>query len=458
MKGGVSRFSPSEFAARMNSAPVQEDAFARKSGDTDYASGGDDFEKLADDIRAYLSAPRGLTDEERRKYSELLNRAVLGFPQERQQVLAVIEDRLIRLRIHGNGGWRHPFATLAEALFAEVVGLNVLELVLAEREGLEEIQVVGERIYEVRHGRTVLSAYAFDSMRDVERIQQNLVLYNNDRINSRKRWAEVMLRDGSRVTMTGFGFTSKPTLTIRFYTVRTFSLQALCKPAYRTLDERMSSLLLAVLRARFNLIIIGATNSGKTNLMKALIAELPAEERIVTIEGRFEMMLGRDFPDRNIIEYEIEEEGGGHGPEQAFKLALRQSPQRIIHAEIRDDDANIYVRACTRGHTGSMSTVHANRLEDVPEAITDMCMLDGRGMNPERLVKRITEFVTEIGIEMRFHNGRRVIQRIGELEWREGAVSVRNLALYDETRDCWTFPEEPSAQAGMRLSECGGER
>lgn len=457
MKGGASRFSPSEFAARMNSAPVQGEDEAPQSGAAEQAAGGDDFEKLADDIRAYLSAPRGLTEEERRKYGEILNRAVLGFPHERQQVLAVIEDRLIRLRIHGNVGSRHPFASLAEALFAEVVGLNVLELVLAEREGLEEIQVVGERIYEVRRGSTVLSAYAFDSVRDVERIQQNLVLYNNDRINPRKRWAEVMLRDGSRVTMTGFGFTSKPTLTIRFYTIRTFSLQTLCKPAYRSLDERVASLLQAVLRARFNLIIIGATNSGKTNLMKALIAELPAEERIVTIEGRFEMMLSRDFPDRNIIEYEIEEEDG-HGPAQAFKLALRQSPQRIIHAEIRDDDANIYVRACTRGHTGSMSTVHANRLEDVPEAITDMCMLDGRGMNPERLVKRITEFVTEIGIEMRFLNGRRVIQRVGELEWREGAVSVRNLALYDETRDCWTYPDQPSAEAGRRISECGGER
>ena len=55
-------------------------------------------------------------------------------------------------------------------------------------------------------------------MRELERIQQNLVLFNNDTLNPRKRWAEVVLRDGSRVTMTGFGFTAEPTLTIRFYT------------------------------------------------------------------------------------------------------------------------------------------------------------------------------------------------------------------------------------------------
>lgn len=410
-----------------------------------------EFAKLADEIRTYLSAPHGLGEEERRQYSETLNRAVLGYSQEREQVLAVITDRLIRLRIHGTANVQHPYQTLAEALFAEVIGLSVLELVLSDKEGLEEIQVVGERIFVVKNGVTAPSPYRFDSIREVERIQQNLVLYNNDRINPRKRWAEVMLRDGSRVTMTGFGFTANPTLTIRFYTVRSFSLETLSNPAYRTMNERIRQLLRALLAARFNLVIIGPTNSGKTNLMKALIAELPDEERIITIEGRFEMMLGRDFPSKNVVEYMTDEEDAYHRSDQAFKLALRQSPQRIIHAEIRDLDANIYVRACTRGHSGSMTTVHANRLEDVPEAITDMCMLDGRGMNAERLTKRITQYVTEIGIEMSYLRGRRVISRIGELCWEDGQAYVRDWVRFDEALNDWSYPLPPSAKAANRL-------
>lgn len=410
-----------------------------------------EFAKLADEIRTYLSAPHGLGEEERRQYSETLNRAVLGYSQEREQVLAVITDRLIRLRIHGTANVQHPYQTLAEALFAEVIGLSVLELVLSDKEGLEEIQVVGERIFVVKNGVTIPSPYRFENIREVERIQQNLVLYNNDRINPRKRWAEVMLRDGSRVTMTGFGFTANPTLTIRFYTVRSFSLETLSNPAYRTMNERIRQLLRALLAARFNLVIIGPTNSGKTNLMKALIAELPDEERIITIEGRFEMMLGRDFPSKNVVEYMTDEEDAYHRSDQAFKLALRQSPQRIIHAEIRDLDANIYVRACTRGHSGSMTTVHANRLEDVPEAITDMCMLDGRGMNAERLTKRITQYVTEIGIEMSYLRGRRVISRIGELCWEDGQAYVRDWVRFDEALNDWSYPLPPSAKAANRL-------
>lgn len=453
MKGMNSRFSPTEFASQMQAE--RNRLMAESSPEGGSSSAEEEFARLAEEIRAYLSAPHGLTEDERRQYSEVLNRAVLGFPQEREQVLAVIADRLIRLRIHSLNHGQHPYGTLAEALFAEVVGLNVLELVLANKEGLEEIQVVGSRIYEVRGGLPTLSPYRFDGVREVERIQQNLVLYNNDRINPRKRWAEVMLRDGSRVTMTGFGFTACPTLTIRFYTVRNIRLQTLSSPEYRTINERMQDMLKAILAARFNIVIIGATNSGKTNLMKALIAELPDEERMITIEGRFEMMLGRDFPTKNIIEYETDEDDAAHRSDQAFKLALRQSPQRIIHAEIRDVDANIYVRACTRGHTGSMTTVHANMLEDVPEAITDMCMLDGRGMDPARLTKRIAEYVTEIGIEMRYVNGRRIVSRIGELGWEDGQIRVRDWARFDANSDDWTYPAELSGKAAARLLAAG---
>lgn len=447
------RFSLAEFAARVRTEGEMEPDTPVSGEEVEQSESAENFERLAGEIRTYLSAPRGMTEDERRQYSETLNRAVLGFPLEREQVLAVIEDRLFRLRMQSLPDYKHPYGSLAEALFAEVVGLHVLELVLANRVGLEEIQVLGDRIYEVRGGMASISEFRFASVRDVERIQQNLVLYNNDRINPRKRWAEVMLRDGSRVTMTGFGFTSSPTLTIRFYTVRHYGLEALSAPPYRTLSEEMRGMLLAALHGRYNMVFIGPTNSGKTNLMKAMIAELPDEERVVTIEGRFEMMLGRDFPGKNIVEYETSEEDPAHGAAQAFKLALRQSPQRIIHAEIRDDDANIYVRACTRGHAGSMTTVHANRLEDVPEAIADMCMLDGRGMNPERLTKRIAEYVTELGIELKIWRGRRIVSRIGEIQWADGEVRVREWAVFDESKDAWFYPNPLPARAADWLGK-----
>jgi pilus assembly protein CpaF len=296
------RFSPAAFSSQIRALEQDQSGVNEEK-----QSGEQDFVRLAEDIRSYLAMPRGVTEDERRQYNEKLNRAVIGYTEEREQILAVIAERLLRQRIHELPGYQHPYSSLAEALFAEVIGLSVLELVLLNREGLEEIQVVGTRIFEVRDGSSRPSAYAFESEREVERIQQNLVLYNNDRFSPRKRWAEVMLRDGTRVTMTGYGYTSQPTLTLRFYTVRKFHLDALCEPQYGTMSREIRDMVLAVLKARFNVVVIGPTNSGKTHFIKAMIGELPDEERIITIEGRHEMMLRRDFPSKNTVEYEADE-------------------------------------------------------------------------------------------------------------------------------------------------------
>jgi pilus assembly protein CpaF len=230
-----------------------------------------------------------------------------------------------------------------------------------------------------------------------------------------------------------------------------FNLSTLCKSDYATLNKPMKLILEVMLRSCFNMVVTGPTNSGKTNLIKALVSEMPDHERLITIESRYELMLKRDFPSKNIIEYEIDEEDELHSGSQAFKLALRQSPKRICHAEIRDADANIYVRACTRGHEGSITSVHANVLEDVPDAITDMCMLDSRGMDPERLRKRITEYVTQIGLEMGVVEGKRKLLRIGEYVYRDGVIQVRDIVRYDYVNRAWTFKDKLSQRAAARI-------
>lgn len=411
------------------------------------------FKNLVDDMRSFLVSYHGRDEHESMRYNEMLNRAIIGFPEDKERLLALINDQLIKRRIHDVPPPHAQYKTLAEAIFAEVIGLNVLELILNHKDGLEEIQVVGRRIFEVRNGEAKPSQYEFATLQDVERIQQNLLLFNHDTMNVRKKWSEAMMSDGSRITLTGFGFTAEPTITIRFYTLKMFDLQSLCRTEIGTINEQIKNLLLAFIHCYFNLVIIGATNTGKTSLIKAMISEMPAHERIVTIEARHELFLHRDFPQRNIIEYEVDEETDYHSSKQAFKLALRQSPKRIVHAEIRDEDANIYVRACTRGHSGSMTTLHANELEDVPATITDMCMLDHRSMNPLRLTKRITEYVTQIGIHMSIVDGKRKLVRIVEYAFQDHDVKTRTIVQYDRLAKTWLFPQPLSAKAARRIIE-----
>lgn len=132
------------------------------------------FQRLVDEIRNFLASFGGNTEDERIRYSEVLNRAILGFPEDKNWLLAMINDQLIKRRIHDIPPPNPKYKTLADAIFAEVIGLNILEVILKDKEGLEEIQVVGRQIFEVRQGESVPSVYQFKSMKEVERIQQNL--------------------------------------------------------------------------------------------------------------------------------------------------------------------------------------------------------------------------------------------------------------------------------------------
>lgn len=445
------RFSVLAYAGRRKEGIPSRLGQTADSGHPLPNEGDEAFSRLTEEIRGELTSPRGRTEEERQEHTETLNGAVLGYETDRRKVFAIIQDILAKKRVQETAPRSGRYGSLAEAVFSEIVGWSVLELVLKDKEGLEEIQVVGRSVFEVRGGVSRPSPYRLDSVKELERLQQNLVLFNGDTLNLRKRWAEVSLRDGSRVTMTGFGYTSLPTLTIRFYIVQSFSLTSLYSDDLETMTARMADLLRCLIRSGFNLVVIGPTNSGKTSLIKALIAEMPDHERLITIESRYELAIKRDFPEKNVIEYEIDEEDQRHDGRQAFKLALRQSPKRICHAEIRDVDANIYVRACTRGHEGSITTVHVNGLEDAPDAITDMCMMDGRGMDPKRLVRRITEYVTQIGLEMAIVNGKRKLVRIGEYEYKDGDVCVRDIVRYNFVSNDWSYPADFSSHALTRI-------
>ena len=112
-------------------------------------------------------------------------------------------------------------------------------------------------------------------------------------------------------------------------------------------------------RARKNIIISGATGSGKTTLSKALIVEIPLDQRIITIEDTPELVV----PHRNRVALRYSKDGQGAakaGPKELLEACLRMRPDRILVQELRDGTAFTYLRNVNSGHPGSITTVHAD--------------------------------------------------------------------------------------------------
>ncbi len=121
--------------------------------------------------------------------------------------------------------------------------------------------------------------------------------------------------------------------------------------------------------SRKNILISGATGSGKTTIAKALIQMIPANERLLTIEDTRELTL----PQRNVVHMMYSKDGQGLaqiGPKQLLESALRMRPDRILLQELRDGTAFFYLRNVNSGHPGSITTVHANSAAAAFEQLT----------------------------------------------------------------------------------------
>ena len=114
---------------------------------------------------------------------------------------------------------------------------------------------------------------------------------------------------------------------------------------------------------RKNILVSGPTGSGKTTWTKALIREIPGDERLITIEDARELVLDR-HPNHVRLFYSKDDQGVARvSPKQLLESCLRMKPDRILLAELRAEEAFDYLRNVNSGHPGSITSVHAASAE-----------------------------------------------------------------------------------------------
>jgi len=157
-----------------------------------------------------------------------------------------------------------------------------------------------------------------------------------------------------------------------------FAGTAAAGPVRRPLDQELAQLhqagewgafLKLAVRARKTIVVTGDTGSGKTTLAKALVREIPLEERLITIEDTAEFV---GMPHRNVVALFYSKGGQGIAQVQSEELieaALRMRPDRVLMQELRDGAAFTFVRSIAAGHPGSITTCHARSAEGAFDAL-----------------------------------------------------------------------------------------
>ncbi len=168
---------------------------------------------------------------------------------------------------------------------------------------------------------------------------------------------------------------------------------------------------LAVLSRR-NILISGATGSGKTTLSKALVAAIPREERLLTIEDAAELVV----PHPNCVRLLYAKDGQGLskiGPRELLESCLRMRPDRILLQELRDGTAFFYLRNVNSGHPGSITTVHADSARLAFEQLTLLVKESAEGRDLHRDdIRSLLLLLVDVVVQMQKRDGRYRITEI----------------------------------------------
>lgn len=165
-------------------------------------------------------------------------------------------------------------------------------------------------------------------------------------------------------------------------------------------------------KERKNILISGATGSGKTTFAKTLIRSIPDHERIITIEDTRELIVHND----NKVHLLYSKDGQGLakiGPKHLLESSLRMRPDRILLQELRDGTAFFYLRNVNSGHPGSITTVHANSAELAFEQLTLLVKESEGGKDLARDdIRTMLYMFVDIVVQMKRENGKFLITEV----------------------------------------------
>jgi len=282
-----------------------------------------------------------------------------------------------------------PIAHLIQDPDVSEIMVNGSRRIFVERQGLlEEVQGVSvdERNLKV-------------AVKNIARALGDDVSEENPILDSR-------LPDGSRVAAIfppcSVGGT---TLTIRKFQTGFFTADELVRIG--TMTPEMLTHVRDAIRKNANILISGGTSTGKTTLLNALAAYLPAGDRVVLIEDTAELQVDRP----NLVRFEARREQPGLPAvaiRDLLRATLRHRPDRIIVGEVRGGEAYDLLQALNTGHSGSLSTIHANSATQALARFAS-CVLQSGVELPYQAVRHMIADTVQLVTHISRRSGLRVI-------------------------------------------------
>ena len=303
---------------------------------------------------------------------------------------------------------------IVDSALADLVGFGLLELLLGDPE-ITEIMVNGPKLTFVeRNGELYETDLQFANDAQLLRLIDRILSPLGRRVDSDNPTADARLPDGSRVNVAIPPVTvDGPVITIRKFSQVRMRIEDLI--SYGTVSSYMAKFLEACVVARLNILITGNTSSGKSTMLNILSTFIPNHERIITIEDAVELQMKQ----RHVVRMETRlpniDGQGAVTVRDLVRNALRMRPDRLIVGEVRGGEALDMLQAMNTGHSGSITTLHANSPRDAIARLETMSLMSGLDLPVAALRKQIASAIQLIVQMNRMSDGTRKAIQITEI-------------------------------------------
>jgi pilus assembly protein CpaF len=245
---------------------------------------------------------------------------------------------------------------LTERAVGRLCGLGALEGLLADPRTDEVLVNAGGDVWVDAGGRLEPAGTVLPDRIDhlVERILAPL----GRRVDRSSPIVDARLPNGSRVCV------ALPPVSVAGTTISIRRLPTDVLPLDRFADGPVLTLLGDIVRRRCNVVVSGATSSGKTTLLASMLSTTPPTERLVVVEDTAELPV----TGRHAVRLEARPPAVDGPPpidvSRLVRTALRLRPDRIVVGEVRGEEVLGLVQAMNTGHDGCAATCHANGPDD----------------------------------------------------------------------------------------------
>ena len=280
---------------------------------------------------------------------------------------------------------------------------------------VSEILINGpSQIYIERNGKLEETEARFASEAQLKAAAVNIAKSVDRQLDEMHPDLDARLPDGSRVHATIPPISRCGTIiSIRKFKKEMLTIDKL--ETFGSIPPEGALLLNAIVKLRKNTIVSGGTSSGKTSVLNALSGLIPEKDRILVLEDASELQLQQ----KHCVYFETrkpDKNGQGEFSIRDLLIAsLRLRPDRLVIGEIRGAEALDLLQAMNTGHSGSMSTIHANSPVDALSRMETCAIMSGVNLPLNAIRMQVASAVECVIHTMRLPDGSRKVVEIAEI-------------------------------------------